>query len=328
MARQFLNIFQIRKFFGFTKRQRDTAGARAAGTTDTVYVGFRNVRQFVVDYVRKFLDIDTAGSDVGSNQNADFTAFKVCQRSLPCILRFIAVNGFCLYTGFFEVGCNFISAVFRTGKYQHGTNVTVFQQMFEQVLFIGFIYKIKCLSYFFCRRRNGSHLHAQRIGQDRIGQVGNLRRHSGREEQRLTLYRKFGNYLFDIMDEAHVEHAVGFVKHENFHIAQRNITLVHQVEQTTRGSGQDIAATLQAFRLCELRYTSEYDHVPDTGMPAICFHTFVDLDSQFAGRRQNKAADGFMVGRNFTVQQLQDRKCESSGFSSSGLGATQKVAAL
>jgi hypothetical protein len=47
-------------------------------------------------------------------------------------------------------------------------------------------------------------------------EIGDLTRHRGREEQRLALARQLGHDPADVMDEAHVEHAVGFVEHEDF----------------------------------------------------------------------------------------------------------------
>ena len=50
----------------------------------------------------------------------------------------------------------------------------------------------------------------------RLRDAGDLRRHGGGEEQRLTRERHQFADLLDIRNETHVEHAVGFIDHKDF----------------------------------------------------------------------------------------------------------------
>ena len=59
-----------------------------------------------------------------------------------------------------------------------------------------------------CRRAHG---HFLGIHQEGIGQAADFRRHGGREEQGLADLGQHPDDALDIGDEAHVEHAVGFV---------------------------------------------------------------------------------------------------------------------
>ena len=72
-----VNVPEINPFFGIAEGKGLAAGARAACTTDAVYLGFGDVGQFIVDDVLQVLDVDTAGCDVGGNQDAGGAGFEV-----------------------------------------------------------------------------------------------------------------------------------------------------------------------------------------------------------------------------------------------------------
>ena len=59
-----------------------------------------------------------------------------------------------------------------------------------------------------------------------------------------------GDDLPDRMDEAHVEHPVGFVEDEDFEIAEPDGALGHQVEQPAGGGDQDVDAAGAMVRIC------------------------------------------------------------------------------
>ena len=61
--------------------------------------------------------------------------------------------------------------------------------------------------------------------------------------------RQFGDHAPQVGQEAHVEHAVGFVQHEDFDGAQVDEALVHQIEQPARRGDQDIDAVPQVADL-------------------------------------------------------------------------------
>ena len=60
----------------------------------------------------------------------------------------------------------------------------------------------------------------RRVLQHLAAELGDVLRHGGREHQRLPLRRELRHDLPDVADEAHVEHAVGFVEHEHLDAAR------------------------------------------------------------------------------------------------------------
>ena len=55
--------------------------------------------------------------------------------------------------------------------------------------------------------------------------------------------------MLDVADEAHVQHAVGLVQHQNLDVRQIDRFLLHVIEQAARRGDQDIHAASQALDL-------------------------------------------------------------------------------
>ena len=71
--------------------------------------------------------------------------------------------------------------------------------------------------------RRPRRLDLDRIGQELVGEALDLRRHGGREEQRLAGEGEDLADALDVRDEAHVEHAVGLVDDEDLDAAEQDL---------------------------------------------------------------------------------------------------------
>ena len=91
-------------------------------------------------------------------------------------------------------------------------------------------------------RGRAGDLDAHRILQERIGEPGDFRRHGRREEQRLARERHELADALDVGDEAHVEHAVGFVDDEDLDRVQEQSAALGEVEQAAGGGDDDVGA--------------------------------------------------------------------------------------
>ena len=67
-------------------------------------------------------------------------------------------------------------------------------------------------------------------------------RHGGGEHQRLPVRRQLGDDFADVVDETHVEHAVGFVEHEAFDAVEPKRIALHEIEQPARRGDENIDA--------------------------------------------------------------------------------------
>jgi hypothetical protein len=54
----------------------------------------------------------------------------------------------------------------------------------------------------------------------------------------LAFFRQYRKDASDVTDKAHVEHAVGFVEHQNFDVREVDAALLDMIQQATGGSDQ------------------------------------------------------------------------------------------
>ena len=142
--------------------------------------------------------------------------------------------------------------------------------------------------------------------------------------------RQHGDDALDVVDEAHVEHAVGFVEHQHLDLVEAQRALVDEVEQAARRGHQHVDAVRQRTDLLVDRHAADGERDGErTDVPAVGAEAVGDLAGQFARRREHQHAAGFLVGpQALGVQALQDRQREGRGLAGSGLRDADDIAAL
>ncbi len=140
--------------------------------------------------------------------------------------------------------------------------------------------------------------------------------------------RKLGDDLTDVVDEAHVEHAVGFVEHEAFDAAETKRIALNEIEQPARRGDQDIDAIEQRADLRAHRHAADRQRALDAQMPAIGAETVEDLAGQFARRAEHQDPAALALGRAWIAgETMQDRHRECGGLAGAGLRNSDHVAA-
>ena len=123
--------------------------------------------------------------------------------------------------------------------------------------------------------------------QEGIGQAADFRRHGGGEEQCLALARQQGDDALDIGDEAHVQHAVGFVDHQHAHIGQQQPAALEQIDQTARGGDQHVHALAQRILLVGHALAADQQRVVQLEMLAVLDEVFRNLEGELTRRLQD-----------------------------------------
>ena len=151
-----------------------------------------------------------------------------------------------------------------------------------------------------------------------------------REQQRLpVLLGQLGQDALDRRQEAHVEHAVGFVEHQHFDAGQVDVAAIHVVDQTARGGHDHVHATTQRVLLRAHAGAAVDGGAGDAQVLAVVAQAVVHLHGQFAGRGQDQRArlartvDRLRRG----AQVLQQRQAERGGLAGTGLRAGHQVVA-
>ena len=70
------------------------------------------------------------------------------------------------------------------------------------------------------------------------------------EKNRVCRFRQRGDDPPDRRDEAHVEHLVGFVEHEDLDLREVDVPLLHEVEQAAGRGDEDVDAARAAPAIC------------------------------------------------------------------------------
>ena len=144
----------------------------------------------------------------------------------------------------------------------------------------------------------------------------------GREEHVLAFRRQQGQDATHVRPEAHVEHAVGFVEHEDLYVGEIDVAPLLQVEQATGGGHQEVDAPAQLLDLGLVAHAAVHGGDALAGvLRAVAGHVF-DLAGQLAG-----GGDHRVPMRAASAHQLQSGQDEGGRLAGAGLGAAEDVTA-
>ncbi len=91
-------------------------------------------------------------------------------------------------------------------------------------------------------RRQVADLHRDGAAQDIVGQLADIVGHGRREEQCLPFGGQVLQDPADIGQEAHVEHAVGLIEDQYFHVGEVDGVLAEVIEQAAGAGHDDLSA--------------------------------------------------------------------------------------
>ncbi|CAB3900878.1 hypothetical protein LMG26858_04229 [Achromobacter anxifer] len=172
--------------------------------------------------------------------------------------------------------------------------------------------------------------HLARIVQDAARQGADLVGEGGREQQVLALLGQQREDLADVADEAHVQHAVGFVQHQDLDAGQVHGLLAAVVQQAAGRGDQDVQRLAQRGDLGVDVDAAKHHHGVQRGVLAVGLHRFLDLRGQLTRRGQDQAARAAGLAQLGLLlhQQMQDGQGEACGLAGAGLGGGEQVAAF
>jgi hypothetical protein len=155
-----------------------------------------------------------------------------------------------------------------------------------------------------------------------------LRGEGGGKHQRLALLRQLLQDALDRRQEAHVEHAVGFVEHQVAHTGQRHRVLLHQVHQAAGRGDQHINPARRRGDLRALADAAVDRGAAEPEFIAIALHAGQHLGGELTRRHQHQGAHA--LGHHalaVLLEHLQDRQGEAGGLAGAGLRAGHQIVA-
>jgi hypothetical protein len=230
-ADQSLDRADIIELLVIAERKGDPAGAGPGRAPDAVNVCLGHVGDIEVDDVRDVVDIDPARGDIGGDEHRHPARLETVQGASPSVLALVAVDCPCPDTRLSQGPDQLVSTVFRSGEDQSALHGLTTKQTLQQDRLVSPGDEINRLGNRLDRRCHGTRLHENRLVENGVGQPADLGGHGGREEQCLAARRQTIDDPSDVVDEAHVEHAIRFVEHQDLDRPQVDVSLADQVEQ-------------------------------------------------------------------------------------------------
>lgn len=143
---ELLDISEVSDIVIVTERYRDSLGPGSPSPTDTVDIGFGNIRDIVVDHIFECINIDPPRGDIGCDKHASGLFFEIGECSLSIILGFIPMNSFCDNPSSNQKFHNLIRSVLRPRENEHILDLRVLEQVDDEAVFTAFIDMIDVLT--------------------------------------------------------------------------------------------------------------------------------------------------------------------------------------
>ena len=136
----------------------------------------------------------------------------------------------------------------------------------------------------------------------------------GREEQVLTAPRQQREHARELVREARVEQAIGFVQHQQGHTGQAECVVIDQIQQAARRGHDDLGPAAQAHHLRIDGHAAEHDgHLHRIGkLPRQAANRFADLGRELARGYHDEgvSSPGCLTHDAFELLQQRQGKCD------------------
>ena len=163
----------------------------------------------------------------------------------------------------------------------------------------------------------------QRIRHVFAREVDDVRWQRRREQQRLALSGHLGQNFIDLDAEAHVEHTVGFIEHQEVGGRELYRAARKVIVDTARGADDEARACAELTQLFRHRIAADEQCSTDTAVGAEqLLEQANDLHRELAGWGHDECAGGW-VGDQMGDQ----RDAEGAGFAGAGLRRAENIAA-
>ena len=223
--------------------------ARAPGSSDAVHVILRIVGQIEIHDQLQIVHVDAARGHVGRDQKFESGLFEFVHDTRALRLRDAAVQAIGRHALRLQVIGQLIDHPLRVAENDARTESMEINQPHQGVEFPPWRHFVEPL--FDRGRRNLLLLDLQCDGLAGIAvdQTADARRHGGRKERGLPLFRHRIEDLADVIAESHVEHAIRFIEHDEPHAVQLHRAALQVINDAARCPDNNLDAALQLIGL-------------------------------------------------------------------------------
>ena len=280
----------------------------------------------VVDDVGDIIHVHPAGGNVGGDEDVFLSRLKRGHRPLSGVLTHVAVDTDSSKPAVGQLFGETLGGAFCPGKndgfpsplgLQDSTDHLVFVESVSAVDDVSNVRLGKCLVRVLGPDVKGFAHEPSGEGQNRTG-------HRGGKQHRLPGRRNLLEQSLDIGQKPEIQHFVGLIEHNDLNLGERQVSLLHQIQQTPRCSDDDLGALFELGNLALISFTPvDRDHLRGT----VCggnLDVFGHLNTQFPGGNNDEC---FHPRRRVVTQFLDEGERKAESFPGSGSGLPDDVLA-
>ncbi len=220
----------------------------AARAPDAVHVDLRVGRDLDVDDRLELGDVEAARGDVRRDEDRGAAARELHEHLIALALLEIAVQGQGDEAALFQERAELAAASLRVAEGERALGPEVLEQERDRSQALALLDAVEALADLRGRVALGE-LHLLRLAQELSARAHDLFGERGREEQRLALRRTALHDRGDVVEEAHVEHAIRLVEHERLERRELQAPAREVVEDAAGRADDDVGAVLEAREL-------------------------------------------------------------------------------
>ena len=323
-----LDVVEQTALAGLGERDRHALATGATHTADAVHVGLGGARHVVVDDVRELVDVEAAGGDVGRHEQLGGAGAEPAHDPVALLLVHAAVERLGAVAAAVERLGELVDLPAGLAEHDRRGRRLDVEDAAQRGGLVVAADEVGGLPH--AGRLAGGDglaldLDADRVLEVPLGDLGDPRRHRGREQHGLPFRRAGGEDGVDVLGEAHVEHLVGLVEHDHLHAVERERPPVHVVDGTARRGHHDVHAAGDRLELVHDRLAAvDRQHLGAQAL-AVLVDGLADLDGELTGGHQHERHRG---GRRVLVEPLQDGQRERGGLAGAGRGLSEQVVAV
>ncbi len=309
------------------QQDRDPLLARAASAARTVQHSRLVDRQFGVDHQAQVGQVQTARGHVGGDADAGAAIAQRLQRLITLALAHLAGQGDRGETALDQRGLQVTHRIPRRAEDQHPRRLEIAQHVDHGALDLvrrdphGAVFDVVV------RLAAVDSVDAHRVLLIALGHDRDVAGDGGREQQGAALFGRLIEDVFQILAEAHVQHFVGFIQHDDASGRQVQRPAIDMVLQTARRADDDVGAVVQGAGFLAGVHAADAGDDLGARLGVQPFQLSRDLQRQFARRGDGQHQRRVRLAEPLVLAQQGRRRRQAEGhrLARSGLGGDQQV---
>ena len=302
----------------------------AGGTAYAVHVVLGIVGHVIVDDHGDVVYVDAAGHDVGGHEHVYLVALELVHDVVTLGLLQVGVHLAAVHVLALQGSGQLLHLHLAAAEDDDALQVSGLEDVLDDAHLLGLVAHVGTLLYLLRGLAHGQ-FDDFRVLEQSLGQVLYLVGHGGGKHDSLAGGGYLLGYGHDVLGEAHVEHAVGLVEHEEAHLAKIHVAQADVGDKAAGGGYHHVGSHAQALQLLivAIAVIAAVDGHTTHAWQVIAeaLHGLVYLLRQFAGGRHNHAIDGIL--RISPVGQLaEDGQQVGRGLSGASLCHAQHVVSI